>query len=104
MTRFDLVKMINLHHNRFSVDLIDKVLDGIFIFFRQELAARNRIELRGFGVFYLRTCGAKKARNPKTGLTVLVPARQYVHFRMGKQLKDRMNQNPNEPCISESYI
>ena len=52
------------------------------------LIAGNSIELRDFGVFELRARKAKiKARNPKTGETVIVPKHTVVTFRAGKRLK-----------------
>ena len=48
-----------------------------------------RIEIRDFGVFEVkRTKPKPKARNPRTGEIIYVPARRKTHFKAGKLLKD----------------
>lgn len=50
----------------------------------------GRIELRNFGVFQVKERKARKARNPKTGETVDVPARLAVVFKAGKEMEERV--------------
>ena len=50
----------------------------------------RRIELREFGSFKLRQRNARKARNPKTGDAVYVPAKPMIYFRPGMVLKQRI--------------
>jgi integration host factor subunit beta len=52
----------------------------------------NEIEIRNFGSFRLRSRRARKARNPKTGDSVDVPAKQVVFFTMGKNLRHFLKQ------------
>jgi len=49
------------------------------------------VELRGFGVFDVKQRQARIARNPKNGEAVAVPAKKVPFFRMGKNMKDRIN-------------
>ncbi len=56
---------------------------------RQELAQGNRVELRSFGVFATRLQPARKARNPRTGDPVNVPAKAVVCFKAGKEMAHR---------------
>ena len=51
------------------------------------LAAGEMIELRGFGSLEARERKAYKARNPKTGETIIAPSRRRVLFRPGQELK-----------------
>jgi integration host factor subunit beta len=55
------------------------------------LVEGERIEIRGFGSFDLRHRPARIARNPRTGETVDLPAKVTVHFKPGKDMKDRVN-------------
>jgi integration host factor subunit beta len=55
-----------------------------------ELAAGNRLEFRGFGVFEVRERAARTAQNPKTLEPVPVPPRRSVRFRAGRTLCDRL--------------
>lgn len=57
----------------------------------EALAHGQRVEIRGFGSFALHRRRPKLARNPKTGDRVPLGARQAVHFKPGKELRDRVN-------------
>lgn len=51
----------------------------------------DRIELRGFGSFSIREYDAREARNPRTGEKVHVEPRKSVHFKVGKDLRQRVD-------------
>ena len=55
------------------------------------LAKGGRIEIRGFGSFSLNYRPPRKGRNPKTGVAVLVPAKYTPHFKVGKELRERVD-------------
>ena len=55
------------------------------------LANGERIELRGFGSFSLRHRQPRAARNPRTGEALTTEHRFSVHFKPGKELKERVN-------------
>jgi len=50
----------------------------------------KRIELRNFGVFEVKQRKARKARNPRTGEKVDVPAKNVVTFKPGKEMEERV--------------
>lgn len=54
------------------------------------LVENGRLELRNFGVFQVHTSAPRKARNPRTGETVMIPARKIVKFKMGKAMAEAM--------------
>ena len=56
------------------------------------LAKGVRAEIRGFGSFGLNYKPSRNGRNPRTGSTVNVPAKYVPHFRVGKELRERVNQ------------
>jgi len=56
-----------------------------------ELAQNNRLEFRDFGVFEPRTRKARTAQNPKTLEKVQVPAKRSVKFKMGRMMRERLN-------------
>jgi integration host factor subunit beta len=70
----------------------EKFVDAIFTVLREILAEANpevRIEIRDFGVFEVKKTKPKpKARNPRSGDIIYVPARRKTHFKAGKLLKD----------------
>ena len=55
------------------------------------LVQGGRIEIRGFGSFDLRHRPSRIARNPKSGEAVHSPAKSVIHFKPGKELRDRVN-------------
>lgn len=68
------------------------------------LANGDRIEVRGFGSFSLNYRRPKMARNPKTGQAVPLPGRYVVHFKPGKELRDRVRITAprEEPMAAEA--
>ena len=65
------------------------------------LVQGERIEIRGFGGFDLHHRAPRIARNPKTGDAVQLPAKVAVHFKPGKDMKDRVNAARNQCDITE---
>ena len=55
------------------------------------LVQGERIEIRGFGSFNLHHRPARLARNPRTGETIDLPAKVKVHFKPGKEIRDRVD-------------
>ncbi|MGT2482149.1 nitronate monooxygenase (plasmid) [Methylobacterium oryzae CBMB20] len=60
-------------------------------FIATALADEDRVELRDFGTFCVRDREGRRARNPRTGREVVVPARTHVHFKPGKAMRARLN-------------
>jgi len=56
-----------------------------------ELAQKNRLEFRDFGVFEPQTRAPKTALNPKTLEKVHVPAQRTVRFKMGRMMREKLN-------------
>jgi integration host factor subunit beta len=57
----------------------------------------ERIEIRDFGSFNLHHRTPRIARNPKTDAAVKLPEKVAVHFKPGKDMKDRVNA-AHDPC------
>ncbi|MCF6288302.1 MAG: integration host factor subunit beta [Proteobacteria bacterium] len=54
------------------------------------IAIGERIEIRGFGSFTLRSRRPRMGRNPKTGESVILGVKYAPHFKPGKDLKERV--------------
>lgn len=71
-------------------------VDEVFAALRDVIMSANpdlRIEVRDFGVFEVKTTKSKpKARNPKSGEIIYVPARRKTHFKPSKLLKNFLSQ------------
>jgi integration host factor subunit beta len=49
------------------------------------------VEIRGFGSFTVRSYGEYVGRNPRSGDAILVKAKRLPFFRVGKELRERLN-------------
>jgi DNA-binding protein HU-beta/integration host factor subunit beta len=74
-------------------EVIRRVLGGI----TEALVNEGRIELRNFGVFAVKGRRPRRARNPRTGEAVDVPARRVVTFKPGRQMGERVGRLTNLP-------
>ena len=73
---------------------VEKVVDTILNEIEATLARADRVELRGFGAFTVKTWSARPGRNPKTGDPINVPETRHPSFRTGKEMRDRLNGTP----------
>jgi len=96
MTKKDMAKAIadktGLSLNQ-AKEIIQRVLDGI----TETLVMEGRIELRNFGVFEVKRRRPRKARNPRTGEIVDVPARLVVIFKSGLEMAERVGKLTDVP-------
>jgi DNA-binding protein HU-beta len=68
-------------------EVVDATLENII----KALADGDDVRIVGFGVFSVATRAASKARNPKTGKIMKVPAFVRARFKPGKLLKEAVN-------------
>ncbi len=90
MTKADLSAEVatNSRLTKQDAELVAQtVLDSIV----EALNSGEKVELRGFGSFRYRKRNPRQGRNPKTGETVDVPAKQVPYFKPGKGLKELIN-------------
>jgi integration host factor subunit beta len=67
------------------------IVDTVFDSMVECLAQGERIEIRGFGSFAVKHRDTREGRNPKTGETLHIPAKRMPHFKIGKELYERIN-------------
>ena len=75
-------------------ELIEKIEAAIKLLLEQmseTLVSGGRIEIRGFGSFSVHAQKPRVGRNPRTGETLSVPAKLTLHFKPGKELRERVN-------------
>lgn len=70
-----------------ATDIINLTFDG----FTEELKKNGRIEIRGFGSYFVKEYNAYTGRNPKTGQKTEVQPKRLPFFKVGKELKDMVN-------------
>ena len=90
MTKRDFVLKIASETNFIQSD-VARVVQKTLDYLSDELAEGRTVELRNFGVFEVKVRGAKIGRNPrKPKKDIHIPAKAVVKFRLGKELKNRL--------------
>ena len=95
MTKRGIIDQLPLRHPGISSRDSETLVSAMFDAMTRELAAGQRIELRGFGSFGVKLRRARQGRNPKTGAPVEVAARRIPFFRAGKDLRVKVNGRPS---------
>lgn len=67
----------------------------------QTLILQKRVEIRGFGAFSLHYRASRLAHNPKTGERLHTKPKYAVHFKVGKEMRERINAMIGKPIIRE---
>ena len=96
MTKKDMAKVIAEEWGLIQGQARE-VIQGVFDGITETLLNKGRIELRNFGVFAVRQRKARKARNPRTGAEVAVPAKLVVTFKPGLEMEERVGQLTKVP-------
>jgi len=90
MNKSDLIEALSKKENLTEKKAID-VINLVFKGFTSELKKGGRIEIRGFGSFLVKDYGAYTGRNPKTGTKIEVTPKKLPFFKVGKELKERVD-------------
>ena len=93
MKKSELISQLHKKYNNFDFYEIEKMVDIFFNTITKSLLDNKRIEIRGFGSFKIKINKAREARNPKTGEKITTKEKKSVHFKMGKILSQKVNQN-----------
>jgi len=91
MTRAELIQKLAASHTQLTAKDIELTVRTILDGMSRMLARGGRVEIRGFGSFGINHRSPRKGRNPKNGAAVMVPAKYVPHFRMGKELRERVD-------------
>ena len=90
MTKADLVDEVVAATGLHKKD-VALIVDGFLESICQTLINNGHVEIRGFGSFKIKYAKARIARNPRSGETVHVPAKLVPFFKVGKELRERVN-------------
>ncbi len=90
MTKSDIITLLASKENLTEAQAA-RIVNLIFAGFKDALAKGDRIEVRGFGSFAIREYRSYAGRNPKTGIVVEVKQKNLPYFKVGKELKERIN-------------
>ena len=90
MTKADLIEEVSrvVEMTRKESEVI---VEAIFDSIVRSLRTGDKIEIRGFGSFVVKDYKAYQGRNPKTGQVIEVKPKRLPFFKVGKDLRDRVN-------------
>ena len=91
MVKSELVRAIHEKLPELQFNQVEAAINCMLNQMADALVDGERIEIRGFGSFNLHHRPARIARNPKSGESLSLPAKVKVHFKPGKEMKDRVD-------------
>ena len=91
MTKSVLIEKVAEKVGNLTRKQTEIVIETVFDSIKEALIKGEKIEIRGFGNFKPKQRRPRRARNPKTGEKVDVPAKKVLHFKVGKALREAMN-------------
>ena len=80
----------------------EEIVNLIYRKMRDTMMNGGRIEIRGFGSFVVKEYEAYQGRNPKTGEKISVPPKKLPFFKVGKELKERIDNVEASPQAASS--
>ena len=91
LVKSKLLKELSNNYPNFLKKDLEKFINIILSEIKSTLNRNERVELRGFGVFSTNLQKSRISRNPKTGEKVNTPEKKIIHFKMGKELFKKIN-------------
>ncbi|MEE9240871.1 MAG: HU family DNA-binding protein [bacterium] len=101
MTKAEMVEKVSLKINLTKKDT-ERVVNIVFGSIISALAQNDKVELRGFGSFRVRSRDSRDGRNPRTGETVQIPPKKVPFFKAGKELREMVD-NKGSSASTGSY-
>jgi len=92
MTKSELIESIARKQSQLGYKDIELVVKTLLEHMVSALSGGERIEIRGFGSFSLHYRPQRMGRNPKSGEPVSLSAKYVPHFKPGKDLRERVNE------------
>jgi len=91
MNKSELVEAL-ANENGLTYKKAEEIVNLIFDSMAETLSNGGRIEIRGFGSFVVKDYKSYMGRNPKTGEVIKVRPKRLPFFKVGKELRERVNQ------------
>ncbi len=101
MNKSDLIEIM-VDRTNMPRKRAEQVVNLVFDEMTEALVRDERIEIRGFGSFVSKHYDARMGRNPRTGESIPVPAKRAPVFKVGKELKERVDYAENRDINAEA--
>ena len=92
MTKRELIEKLAERVKDLSLKDAEIIVNTVFDTMTEALSTGDRIEIRGFGSFQVKERRSREGRNPRTGDKVAVASKRVPFFKVGKELKERADQ------------
>jgi integration host factor subunit beta len=90
MTRRELIAAVAAAEG-LSIKEAELAVKTVFGNMERALTEEDRIEIRGFGSFKVKSYQGYQGRNPRTGDSIQVKDKKLPFFKVGRELKERVN-------------
>jgi len=90
MKKSEFVRLLS-KDMKWSMAKTEKVLGVFFDLISEILVKEGKLNLFGFGVFTVKHKASRKGRNPKTGEELILPPKDYPHFKASKSIINAIN-------------
>tara|TARA_B100000073_G_C23490563_1_gene475472 strand:- start:48 stop:341 length:294 start_codon:yes stop_codon:yes gene_type:complete len=90
MTKADIVNEISTKTGLTKIET-EVVINSLVTSISDSLMRGERVDIRGFGSFYIKKRDAREARNPATNQIIKLSERFVPFFKVSKLLKDKVN-------------
>jgi integration host factor subunit beta len=90
MNKSQLIEALAKEEN-LPIKKAEEVVNAVFGDMERALINGERVEIRGFGSFKVKQYEGYKGRNPKTGEMITVGRKKLPFFKVGKDLKERVD-------------
>jgi integration host factor beta subunit len=91
MTKRDLIEEVIRQYPQYPRRDAEIIVNSVFGSMAGALRGGGRIEIRGFGSFIVKQRQGREGRNPRTGRLVTVPPKRVPFFKVGKELRLRVD-------------
>lgn len=99
MNKSQLIKALSRSEG-LTLDMAEIVVNTSFDSITSGLVAGERVEIRGFGSFKVKSYEGYRGRNPQTGAAITVKPKKLPFFKVGQELKERVD----SPKIDQTDI
>lgn len=90
MNKSDIIEALT-KETALTKKVAEDVINTVFDIMSESLTEGDGIEIRGFGSFVAKSYKPYLGRNPKTGTRIEVSPKKLPFFKVGKELKERVN-------------
>ncbi len=91
MTKSELIETVASKVSNFSRKDIEIIVETLFNSMTESLSKGDKVEIRGFGSFKIKSRDGRQGRNPKSGENIFIESKRVPFFKAGKEIRERIN-------------